>query len=230
MVGNQGTLTNLLMHGLRILGSKFKKRWHQYRNLRAIKTFSSKFRVVEFKLFDSNDTFDIRWEEWSRIYEYEYVLNTLRKLGANPSSQLHNTCWGFHGIHIKFKEVLEKNYPLTLNSDVRRSNLPKTVLYDLTNKPQNEYIGKFDFVINVSTLEEIDFPHIETFKNLLDMVKIGGHLIVTFDVPGIQLEMFESLFESRISSTENKLTGLTSKSPSSEFHNLSAGYFVVQKI
>jgi len=230
IVGNQGTLKNLTIKWLNIAAEPFKKRWHRYRNLSAIKSFSYDFKLIEFKLFDSEDPFDTCWEEWSRIYEYEYVLETLTKLGANSSSELHNTCWGFHGVHVKFKETLEKDYPLTLNSDVRQSDLPKTVIYDLTKKPLEKYKNKFDFVLNVSTLEEIDFPHIETFKNLLDMVKRNGYLIVTFDIPGIQLEMFEKLFGSRISSTRIPLTGLTSKLPSSLFPNMSSGYFVVQRV
>jgi hypothetical protein len=224
------TLKELPVNALRAARESFKIWRQRKRNLRAIKEFPYEFKLLEFKLFDPQDPFDIRWEEWSRIYEYEYILNTLTKLGANSDSELHNTCWGFHGVHVKFKEALEKGYPLTLNSDMKKSDLPKTVEYDLTKKPPKNYLNKFDFVVNVSTVEEIDFPHVEVLGNLLSMVKKNGYLIVTFDIPGIQLEMVEKLFGSKLSSTKTTLTGLTSILPNSIHRNLRVGYFIAQRI
>jgi hypothetical protein len=89
---------------------------------------------------------------------------------------------------------------------------------------------KFDFVLNVSTIEEIDYSHIEIFENLLRMVKIKGYLIVTFDLPGMQLDMFESLFNKKIQTTNNPVTGTSSAYRMDKFDFLKVGYFVVQRI
>jgi ABC-type transporter Mla MlaB component len=70
---------------------------------------------------------------------------------------------------------------------------------DITAQPPEEYINKFDVVINVSTVEEVDADHLEIIKNLLMQVRVGGYLIITFDLPGMQLRKLERLFNISIS-------------------------------
>jgi ABC-type transporter Mla MlaB component len=70
---------------------------------------------------------------------------------------------------------------------------------DITVQPPEEYINKFDVVINVSTVEEVDADHLEIIKNLLMQVRVGGYLIITFDLPGMQLRKLERLFNISIS-------------------------------
>ena len=61
------------------------------------------FDVFEFRNFSTDDPSDPKWGAWSRAYEYEWVLQTLEKLGAKPrtkdskASTVHNTSWGFEG-------------------------------------------------------------------------------------------------------------------------------------
>ena len=67
-------------------------------------------RVIEFKYLTRNDLFDKKYVAWSRIYEYPYVLNMLKKLGANKNSMIHNTSWGWEGCHVTFKNDLDDIY------------------------------------------------------------------------------------------------------------------------
>jgi hypothetical protein len=199
-------------------------------NLKSIEGFSLGFEILEFKFIDLNYDYDTKWEWWSRIYEYELVLNTLRDLNCSQSSWIHNSCWGFQGCHIKFKTELESNYPNVLNSDLQLSPIGNTTVYDVSKPCPAEWEGAFDFVINISTIEGILHPHIQVFENLLKMVKIGGYLVVTFDFPGIQLDMFETLFGRKIEPTLNPVTGSSSPMREDQFGNLKVGYFVIQRL
>ena len=206
------------------------KRRNIRQNIRALSKFDTKFKLLDFMYIDTLMMYDLKWGWWSRVYEYEFVLNTLKDLGCTTRSNLHNTCWGWHGTHILFKNELESRYPNIVNSDLRASRLENTTVYDVTSSCPPEWVGKFDFVINVSTVEEINNSHVEVIENLLKMVKVGGFLIATFDYPGIQLEMIEKLFDKKIHLTPNAVNGSTSAYPMDEYKDLNVGYFILQRI
>ena len=64
--------------------------------------------VISFRFLNLDDTKNPKYEAWSRIYEYPFVLDALTKLGASSNSTIHNTCWGFQSCHIEFKNDLDK--------------------------------------------------------------------------------------------------------------------------
>ena len=199
-------------------------------NLKAINGFALDFKVLEFKLVDVEYKFDYKWGWWSRVYEYELVLQKLRDLNNLKQTWIHNTCWGYQGCHILFKTELESEFSNVINSDIQRSPIENTEVYNLKTPPPSKWEEKFDFVLNVSTIEEIDYPHIQIFENLLRMVKKSGYLIATFDLPGMQLDMFEKLFDQKIRLTSNPVTGKSSPYRMDQFEHLKVGYFVIQRL
>jgi SAM-dependent methyltransferase len=209
---------------------RFRKVFKDTYNRRLKRNFPQKFRVVDFSLISADSSSNIRWEEWSRIYEYELILSRLEELQALPNSLVHNTCWGFHGVHVKFKDRLDELYPKTLHSDFQASHLPNTATYDITDPPPLEWLGFFDFVLNVSTMEEIEYPQLHVFENLLRMLKPGGFLLATFDIPGLQLIDFEDLFGAEIGVVNTPLSGHSSLVPNHQHADLRVGYFVVERL
>ena len=185
--------------------------------------------VVDFRLLAMHDPYDLKWGWWSRVFEYEKVLETLDQLGGSEDASVHNTCWGWHGSHVLFKDSLDRRFSRAIHSDLRSSTRPGTFVYDVSTRCPAEWVESFDFVINVSTLEEVEHSHIEVFGYLLEMVKPGGHLIVTFDLPGLQLEAFESLFGMSLKDTDEAVTGANSPYPMDEYADLRVGYFVVRR-
>ena len=137
--------------------------------------------IIDFRFLTILDNYDITYDAWSRIYEYPYVLNMLINLGANENSKIHNSSFGFEGCHILFKNELDRLFPQALHSDIKQSNLSKTFVYDIRMPIQEEYSEFFDFVLNISTIEEVHFDNIQIISNLLRQVKINGYLIITFD-------------------------------------------------
>ena len=197
--------------------------------------------VKEFRFLNIADTCDTKYEAWSRIYEYPYVLETLKKLGATSESLIHNTSWGFSGCHVTFKEDLDAAYPETLHSDIIQSNLPNTMYYDITQPINDEFVCAFDFVLNISTVEEVPFNNIEIIKNLLAQVRVGGYLVLTFDVAdgnymadgngSMNVAAVEDFVGSKINEYARvpHIRGNLSKIKNSRWLHLRAGVLVIQK-
>jgi hypothetical protein len=206
-----------------------QKRFSRRNNL-ALRIFDMKFQVLDFSYIDKSFKFDFMGGWWSRIYEYPLVLDQLNKLGWNQDSTVHNTCWGSQGCHILFKDQLEKRTSFVVNSDINSSIVENTTVFDLRKNPPEKWRNYFDFVLNVSTLEEIRFPHVVIFENLLAMVKPGGYLIATFDLPGLDFKMFEELFKRKITQVQERVNGQNSPYQMSQFGQLEVGFMVVKKL
>jgi hypothetical protein len=193
--------------------------------------------VIEFRYLTRNDMFDKKYIAWSRIYEYPYVLNMLKKLGATKKSTIHNSSWGFEGCHVTFKNDLDDIYTNTLHSDIKASSLKNTTVYDITTTPSDNLIERFDFVLNVSTVEEVKYSHVNIIQNLLKQVKVGGYLIITFDynlnnttgVGSIQLNEVENFFNIKLKDNINKISGLNTENIEKRNQYLNCGVLVIQK-
>jgi SAM-dependent methyltransferase len=196
--------------------------------------------VVEFRFIRLDEPYDKKYVAWSRVYEYPLVLKKLAELGANSRSLIHNSAWGFAGCHITFKNDLNTAYPQTVHSDVKSSDLPNTFLYDITKPPIENMKNVFDFVINISTIEEVGHNNVAIIRNLFDQVKPGGYLVITFDYhtrtdqPGngsIQLENVENFLGRKIDPCEYsaRINGDLSVCPEHMWNFLNCGLLILKK-
>jgi hypothetical protein len=185
-------------------------------------------KIIEFRKITTEDTTDDLYSGfWSRIYEYPLVIQIIDNY-YKKSNSIHNTSWGFQGVHLKFKNKLDSIYGDVVHSDIKKSNEKNTFIYDICNPPTSD--EKYDFVLNISTLEEIKTKnHIDIFNNLFSMVKDGGFLIATFDLPGLQLEKFEEMFGQSLEFGIEPINGKNSKCPNQQYSHLTCGIMVVQK-
>jgi len=200
------------------------------------------FRILEFRTLNRNDNYNVKWKEWSRIYEYEWVLNSLKKLNINKNAFIHNSSWGFEGVHIDFKNELEKEYHNTIHTDIKISDLSNTYIYDITKKPDEMLLNKFDVVINISTIEEVGFDNISIFNNLIEQVKTNGYFIITFDLlnndlknsgkknGAIYLEDIEKYLNFKLDIDNNRITGINSEIINKTYPDLSCGVLILQKL
>jgi hypothetical protein len=188
--------------------------------------------VLEFRYVDTTDIPDpVLFNDglaWSRVYEYPLVLRRLKELARGRGMKVHNTSWGFQGIHVVFKQVLDYAYD-TIHSDIRPSNLSHTMTYSICDaEPALDCV--FDAVLNVSTMEEVPFPPDRIVTNLLRQVKPCGQLICTFDVPGVDLPCLERVLGRKISDADSRLTGTNSIVPNPAYGGLSCGLMVLRRI
>ena len=190
--------------------------------------------VLDFRYFNTDDYTDplfIYGKAWSRLYEYPAVVDCIDKYCSTHTPLLHNTSWGFEGVHIVFKEYLEKRYGSgVVNSDINPSKEPNTFTYNILKLPLFDMYRKYDVVLNISTVEEVKgFSHIDVFKNLYSQVKKGGLLIFTFDYPGLQLEAFEEYFGLKIEDKGERLNGSNSTLPNTKYSHLNCGLVCIRK-
>lgn len=161
-------------------------------------------RVEDFALFAVDDPLDLAFDCaicWSRIYEYPYVISHLK-------GRVHNTSWGYEGIHVVFRDWIDSHYD-TVHSDLRGPEV-----WDITTPPREEWLGAFDTVLSISTLEEVAEDHWRIIEEgFLPQVKPGGRVVVTFDLPGFQLNAVEETLGQQIRVPAEPLTPLNSPRP-----------------
>ncbi len=211
-----------------------KHRWHDMK-LELFRTI-----IVE----DRNDEYFRYGNAWSRVYEYPLVLDIIGdNLGYFGDLSVHNTCWGWEGVHVVFKEYLEARFASVVNTDRNRSNHKNTEVWDISQPSPEEYKEKFDVVLNVSTLEEVPATIQEKcFFNMMDQVKTGGILVCTFDIPGLNIPLFESMFGREMFDGSKaphiyepllppeNLNGGNSVLPNPRYKHLNCGVMVIRKL
>jgi hypothetical protein len=223
---------HLIDKGFKIISSEPKLEKQKITKMETPKL--TNFEVLDFRKINLDDAHDNRFNDgfaWSRIYEYPLVLKTLEKFYPNDTNIfIHNTSWGFEGVHVIFKNILDSLYKNTIHSDILSSDLPKTFIYDITNKPNEDFIEKFDVVINVSTLEEVNYNQINILNNLFQQVKKNGLLIITFDIPGLQINDFEKELNIKLVTSENDISGVNSILINNDCASLNCGILIIKKI
>lgn len=194
--------------------------------------------VIKFGFFSPKDSLNFLYKHelsWSRIYEYHFVTRMIEKyMEAHPEIYndplIHNCSWGFRDIHVVFKTRLDVDYSNVTHSDIISSTLVDTEIWDITTP--SKYKNKFDIVINVSTIEEVQGDHVQIIKNHLEQLKDGGWFIMTFDYPGLQLSRVEEYLNECIKIPEVKLTPRNSALPDKVLglpDDFNVGYLVIEK-
>ena len=186
--------------------------------------------LLTFRKIVTDDDADLLYDDgttWSRIYEYPLVLKELKAHHPHAST-VHNSSWGFLDIHALFKNKLDAAYDAR-HSDLRPSELPHTFVYDITHPAADEEIGRYDVVINVSTMEEVDADHWQCFQNLYAQVKPGGLFVATFDLPGLQLPRFEAEFNQRLAVSGTAVHGNNSLVRNRKYRKLTCGIMTLRK-
>ena len=173
----------------------------------------AKFNVIDFREVDRNDDYDVKYmSNWSRPYEYDYVMRFLKD--HNTKDMLvHNTaCGGHNFVHNVFMNELSK-FCNCIHSDIAVLKTMNMKYYDIT-RSSIDYKNYFDFVLNISTLEHLAKDKwVGAFNNLLDQIKINGYLIITFDIPLINLKEMEDYIESKCTRAAVPLYGKNSVAP-----------------
>ena len=156
--------------------------------------------IIEFKFITRYDLYDQKWIHWSRKHEYPIALNFIKKFKPNS---IHNTsCGGLNTndcLHLTFCDEINQLCDKSIHSDIWGTNgAPERPsdrnfqFYDIT-KPYETNI-KFDMVINISTLEELNkIDRDLAFMNLYNQVYDGGVLFLTFDYPHVDINWIEQI-------------------------------------
>lgn len=171
-------------------------------------------KYIDFRFIDINDIHEKKWNNWSRNYEWQQVIERIKILKPNS---IHNTaCGGMDSndcLHLSFCRELTNIVPDTIHSDIwGDTNIDE---YTPKNKPDGDNyiyydiytknVNKFDMVICISVLEHLKNNIEEVLMNLFDQLNNGGTLILTFDYPIIDLNIIENLVNTKCKKCNNPL-------------------------
>lgn len=189
------------------------------------------FKVIDFRFAGIDDTFDLKYRAWSRIYEYKYVLDFIKNQICKDLTMplIHNTSWGYEGVHAIFRDELD-TIGQCVHSDIVSSKYRETYYYDITTE-NSEFVNNFDFVLNVSTIEHLNTPQdrLLAIYNLYKQIKNNGYLILTFDYPRVNLMEIENLVGVKCAIPKIILNGENSASPNDVYKELNIVYLILQK-
>lgn len=191
-----------------------------------------KHQIIDFRFASVNDILDSKYVwggTWSRLYEYKYVIDFIEKNKLINIPEIHNSSWGYEGIHLVFRDDLDK-IGNCVHSDIVNSKHRKTFYYDITTELK-EFENKFDFVVNISTIEHLssEKDQIKSIENLFKQVKCGGYLILTFDYPRVNLNIIETLTNVKCAEKINVLNGENSANPNKSYKDLNIVYLIIKK-
>jgi len=192
------------------------------------------FKVVDFRFASKDDAYEERFvlpNMWSRPYEYKYVYDFINGVKHKDLSvpKIHNSSWGFEGVHVTFRDMLDE-IGECVHSDIVESKFRDTFYYDITTE-NKDFENKFDFVVNVSTIEHIPNKEdrIKAIESLFKQVKVNGYLILTFDYPRVNLDEIQKLINYECESVKNKLNGNNSIVENKTYDGLNIVYLIIKK-
>mgnify|MGYP005836988699 CR=1 FL=1 len=193
-----------------------------------------KFSVVDFRFANANDQYDKKYAQkdiWSRLYEYHYVIDFIKwhMYKDMEKPKIHNSSWGFMGIHSMFRDELD-SIGECVHSDIVYSSERPTYYYDITTE-EKKFENSFQFVVNVSTIEHLDSKEkrIAAIENLFKQVMPNGYLILTFDYPRVSLSEIEKLVGEKCKVSENPLNGENSVVQNLNYKELNIVYLILKK-
>ena len=145
-------------------------------------------KIIEFRYLTTNDACDLKYKWCSRIYEYPTVLNFIEKIKFDDMT-IHNTsagCGADLGFFMKeFINDLNNKFKSVVHSDRLATPEWKIKKFDLLTDKDNL---QYDVVLNISVIEHLLYGHrIQALNNLWSIVKNNGYLILTFDLPTVNI-------------------------------------------
>jgi SAM-dependent methyltransferase len=171
------------------------------------------FEIIKYEFITNDYPIELKYIHWSRIYEWKYVLDKLKEIKPNS---IHNTaCGGLNYgdcLHLTFCNDIEQYSNNVIHSDVwgrlnyigieKKPEKENFIFYDILVPNSNS----FDVVLNISTIEHLNGDDILlAFDNLYNQVNSGGHLILTFDYPDVNLNIINKRIDATPLNFSNRI-------------------------
>jgi hypothetical protein len=189
-------------------------------------------KILEFRYLTTADSCDLQWFWCSRVYEYPIVLNFLESI-RTPEMTIHNTAAGWDvGLtalqRLFFSELNRHGFNNVRHSDMEAT--PKEGINKFNIFSDRDEM-QYDVVLNISTIEHMPIEEqIPSLNNLLSNVKPNGYLVLTFDLPDVNLPMIENWCGRQCDpKPENALNGLNSQYSQPQYESYNFILLIIQK-
>lgn len=188
-------------------------------------------KIIEFRYLNTHDAYNLKWKWCSRIYEYPTVLNFIDKIKFSGIT-IHNTSAGYGedlGFFMKeFISELNSKYEFVTHSDRLATPEWKIKRFDLL---RDKHETQYDVVLNISVIEHLPEEYrILALNNLWSIVKPTGYLILTFDLPAVNITQIEKWCNGLCNiKHENAVNGFNSAFPQPGYGSYNFILLIIQK-
>ena len=106
---------------------------------------------------------------------------------------IHNTAAGYADglsrMQFDFLDELQERFQFVRNSDREATPQHRIDVFNIVTDKDNT---QYDVVLNISVIEHLPIEQqITALNNLWSIVKSNGYLVLTFDLPAVDLSMIE---------------------------------------
>jgi len=188
-------------------------------------------KIVQFRYLNTNDECNLKYKWWSRVYEYPTILKFIDSVKFD-GIKIHNTACGYGqdlGWFMKdFILDLNKAYDNVVHSDRLPTSEWNIEKFDLITDVHDR---QYDVVLNISVIEHLPaYQQIDALYSLWSIVKTGGYLVLTFDLPAVNLDVIEKWCGGKCEiKPNNALNGLNSKYSQERYGTYNIIYLIIQK-
>ena len=151
-------------------------------------------KKIEFRYLNTRDNYNLKFKWCSRVYEYPTVLNFLESIKTD-TMMIHNTAAGYADglsrMQFDFLDELQERFQFVRNSDREATPQHRIDVFNIVTDKDNT---QYDVVLNISVIEHLPIEQqITALNNLWSIVKSNGYLVLTFDLPAVDLSMIEKM-------------------------------------
>lgn len=188
-------------------------------------------KVVQFRYLNTDDECNLKYKWCSRVYEYPTVLKFINSIKFD-GIKIHNTSAGYGqdlGFFMKeFIQDLNSKYDSVVHSDRLATPDWNIERFDILSDIHDR---QYDVVLNISVIEHLPtYQQIDALYNLWSIVKEGGFLVLTFDLPAVNLTLIEDWCGCKCDNKpDNAVNGLNSKFSQPQYDNYNFILLILQK-
>jgi hypothetical protein len=188
-------------------------------------------KIVQFRYLNTDDECELKYKWCSRVYEYPTVLKFIDSVKFDDI-KIHNTSAGYAqdlGFFMKeFIHDLNNKYGSVVHSDRLPTADWNIEKFDLITDVHDR---QYDVVLNISVIEHLPaHQQIDALYSLWSIVKIGGYLVLTFDLPAVNLSTIEDWCGGKCETKpDNAVNGLNSKFSQPQYSNYNFILLILQK-
>lgn len=174
-----------------VLISEFKK-IQQVNDFKLMKEFSDSFLESNKKILRKYSLFWVKnpLQQWSRIYEYPYVLEKIKKYSKSKSIKILDAGSGITFFPFFLKNIFPSSTVVCCDNDkslkiiyqkVSKKQKNKIDFYNQNISKLNFRNNEFDVIYCISVLEHTA-NYAEILKEFERILKPNGILIITYDI------------------------------------------------